>query len=353
MYSARNWRLMSVVLLCGCTAMVGSALAQSPQAAESRSGVLVVGLDQKIGASGVAGAPRQQALAIASTVRDILERNPALANPIGFSLRIHRAFGKLTDWGHFDSDLPFYAGVFGTFFPPEEKPSPTHFGNAEFGIFVNTVLQCPLTEFTPPESSNPWRLNDNMPILQGGRRTGEIHGFAIYDGQCAIVSNSKEPPFLPVTQEQYIRLEIDTLKQRMKPPADMQNSPSPEPAIRDAIASATKQISDKIAELEQSIASMDQERRNAPAAVQTAYAETKLVDINLEGAIPLSYPNPAFFNRSLPATEVQSVAVYLPFLQSGQRAAGLLSGLSDDWVSKLQTIRDGMDWSALAALLRH
>src|SRR5579863_10074975 len=109
-------------------------------------GTYVAGIDQKIGGSDLAPTQRQAALALAGTLRDILVKDRAIASPVGYSVRVNRAFGRVTDWAGFDSGLPFYAGAIGTFFAADAKPSPTHFSGPDFGIYVNTVLQCPLQE---------------------------------------------------------------------------------------------------------------------------------------------------------------------------------------------------------------
>ena len=70
-----------------------------------------------------------------------------------------------------------------------------------------------------------------------------------------------------------------------------------------------------------------------------------------DGAYPLSVPNPAFFDHSLPASTIQSVAVYVPFLQSGDKPAWIPAGLSDDWRPAGEKIRDQLDWEAIAAIV--
>ena len=271
---------------------------------------------------------------------------------MGFSVRLQRAYGKRTDWADYDSGLPYYAGVFGTLFESQAKPSPTHFGNPEFGLYANTVLQCPLQEFSPPlASGSPWKLGD-LPVLQGGRRTGEIHGYPIYDGQCVIISRSKQPAFRPLTREEYLRLETANLKAKLDKVHQQLAEPSLDPSMREAISSVEKALQEAITQHEQEVASMDAETRRTPAAVQTGYEQADLVSVETEGAVPLSVPNPAFLNRSLPASQIQVISVFLPFVQPGDRAAGLPSGLGPDWQPVLERIRDGLDWDALGALIR-
>lgn len=328
-----------------CVALVCFAQAQGA----ARTGNVVAGLDQRIGGAAVSASQRQQALTLASALRDILERDPAIATPARYSLRIHRAFGRRSDWANFDSGLPFYAGAYATFFEAQVKPSPTSFSEPDFGIYVNTVLQCPMMEFTPPGSAQPWSVAADQPVVQGGRRTGEIHGFAIYDGQCAIAGRSKEPPFLPLTHQQFLTLQIGVMKDRLKNVPSTQNA---DPAVRDAIESATRQINEAIANMQQDLARMTAAERQAPATVQTGNARADLADTGDPDAIPLSVPNPAFFDHSLPGSTIQSVAVFLPFLQPGERAAGLPSGLPDEWRPTAEKIRDGLDWEALKRLLQ-
>ena len=338
------------ILMAACLSILVSAAAaaQAPGAAPAGSGYLVLGMDQRIGGADVAPAQRQQALSIAARLREVLQRDPAVAQPAGFSVRMQRAYGRRTDWADFDSGLPYYAGIYGTFFAADVKPSPTHFGNPDFGVYANTVLQCPMQQFTSPwASGTPWSLGD-LPVLQGGRRTGEVHGYPVYDGQCVILSHSKEPAFRPLTHEEFLQLQLRDFKAKADKMHQQFSGQPLDPSVRDAIASADKVIQDEIAQLEQQISQMDPETRQAPAAVQ----EADLVSIDTEGAVPLSVPNPAFFNRSLPATQVQAIAVYLPFVQSEPRAAWLPAGLPTDWEPALQRIRDGLDWQALGALVQ-
>ncbi len=325
-------------------------------------GSFVLGIDQRIGPSEVLAAQRQAALAIAGKVRDILQQDPAVSSPIGYSVRVNPVFGKVTDWANFDSGLPFFAGAVGRFFEGAAKPSPTAFSGPEFGIYVNTVLQCPLNEFSAPGANGKhWLVNGNLPVLMGGRRTGEFRGFTVYDGQCAILGRSNLPAFVPLTREQYMGFEIAMLKEKLDD-ARKRNSVNDKswqdsgrtfpPGWREAEESAYKVLNDAIAQQEQELASMDADTRSAPAAVQTGYMEAKLVGVDEAGAILLSTPNPAFFDRSLPAATVQSIAVYVPFLESAERAAGLPSGLGPEWQPPSRNIRDQLDWAALAALVR-
>jgi hypothetical protein len=343
---SRTTTALQIALICAALAMAGQA--QPNDAADNRAGYLVLGIDQRVGGVDVDAVHRRQALAIASALRDLLQHDPAIATPRGFSARLHRAYGKRTDWGSFDSGQPFYAGVYGTLFPANVKPAPTHFSGPNFGIWANTVLACPMTEFTPFGAAQPWRLNGNLPVVQGGRRTGEIQGFEIYDGQCAIATRTKIPAFLPLTREQYATFQIAMRKDELK---KVPSAESAQGEMRDAIESGTRQLETLIAKLEQELAKMSPSERQAPVAVRLGYGETQLADVADAGAVPLSVPNPAVFDQGLQGTAIQSIAVYIPFLQPGNRATGLPPGLSVDWRAVTEKIRDGLDWAALKALL--
>ena len=316
-------------------------------------GSLVAGLDQRLG-SGDLGVPQQQAaLALANIIRTILLRDAAVSSPEGYSVRVHRAFGSRAEWGNIDSGLLFFAGAYGTFFSAEAKPSPTHFGHPEFGIYANTVLQCPLTEFSPPNGSDErWLIDGHLPVLQGGRRTGEFRGYSIYDGQCIIMTHRQERPFIPLTREQFVHLQIETLQKRIAKLRSQYSGQGLDTTVREALESISKEVNDAVTQLSQNLASMDTDSRRAPAAVRLGYAQADLVDIDDKDAVPLSIPSPDFFDRSLPSTTVQAIEVYMPFLQSGERAAGLPAGLPDDWRPAAEKIRDQLDWPALAALLK-
>lgn len=328
---------------------VSSMVAQA--AGAGQAGNSVAGLDLRIGGTDVAAPQKQAALAIAAKLKAILEENPAITHPMGYSLRIQRAYGKVTDFAHFDSGLPFYAGVFGTVFGPNVKPSATSFGNPDFGIYANTVLQCPMQEFTHPlAQGTPWRLG-NLPVVQGGRRTRETHGYAIYDGQCVIVTKSKVAPFRPLTVEEYLQLEIGNVNTRLDSLHQRYAGRKMDAGMQAAIEGADKQLQNAITQLKQQLAGMSAASRQAPAAVRTGYMEANLVSADAKDAVLLSVPNPAFLNRSLPAGEVQVLSVFLPFVQPGPRADGLPPGLGPSWEPAMGRIRDGMDWEALGGLV--
>ena len=351
---SRSGPLNAALLLLVCLSYPGVTCAYAPQVSpdDSRPGNFVTGPDEKIGGINVADPQRLAALSLAEKVRAVLSHDPGIAHPVGYSVRLQRAYGRRTDWAQFDSGLPFYAGVFGTLFAPSVKPSPTSFGNPEFGVYVNTVLQCPLNEFSPPSAhGTAWHLNGNLPVVQGGRRTGTFHGYPLYDGDCLILTHSKQPPFRPLTRADYLQLQIADLKANLDKTHQQFAGQSLTPALREAIATADQQIQGVIAQQEQELASMDSETRQAPAAVRTGYEQAELVDESAEDAVPLSVPNPAFFDRSLPPLQVQAVVLFLPFLQSDSPRAGLPAGLAPDWKPAVQQIRDGLDWAALEALL--
>ena len=340
----------SVLLILLSLSFSLSAVAQDRT--DQGAGNFALGLDQKIGRADIAGPQRQAALAMAAKLQAILTSNAAIAHPVGFSVRLQRAYGRRTDWADYDSGLSYYAGVFGTFFDAQVKPSPTHFGNPEFGVYANTVLQCPMQEFSPPlASGTPWKLGD-LPVLQGGHRTGEIRGYPIYDRQCVMISHSREPAFRPLTREEYLRLEMANLKAKLDKVHQQLAEPALDAPMRDAIASVEKALQEAVTQHEGEIASMDALTRRTPAAVRIGYEQADLVSIETEGAVPLSVPNPAFLDHSLPANQIQAISVFLPFVQSGDRAAGLPPGLGSDWRPAMERIRDGLDWDALGALIR-
>ncbi|HVN92903.1 MAG TPA: hypothetical protein VMT38_04375 [Terracidiphilus sp.] len=317
------------------------------------AGTLVSGIDQKIGGSVLAAPQRQDALVIAGKLRDILVRDQAIAKPIGDSIRVNRVYGKVTDWAEFDSGLPFFAGAAGAFFEAQEKPSPSAFKGADFGIFVNTVLQCPLNQYSPPGANGkPWMVNGNLPVIEGGRRTGDFRGYSIYDTDCVIIGRGSAPPFIPLTREQFIQLQIAGYQSRLDDMNKEYAGKTNIPAVQQAIASANQLLTDKIAQLQQQLAGMTSEDRNGPAAVNTNSEEGALAGPGEEGAMPLSVPNPAFYDHSLPATTIQSVAVYIQFLQTGPKLDYLPAGYSEDWRAANEKIRDELDWAALAALVR-
>ena len=327
------------------------ALRAEPQSG-ARPGAFVLGIDRQIGGSPVDPAQREAASALATSVLDILRRDPAVASPTGYSVRVNRATGKRTDWAHFDSGLPFYAGAFGTLFSVDARPNPGGQGAANFGIYANTVLGCPATEFQHPGSKAPWRIEDDRPVLIGERRTGELHGYPIYDRQCVVLSTRKDPPFVPLTRERFLRLRIQDLRARLASVRTQYAGQATDETVRAAIDSAVKLITEAVEEQESALAAMSDAERAAPSYVRPGDGEARLVDPDEDGAEPLTVPNPAFFDRARPPSVAQILAVYLPYVQSGPRSDVVPPDLPEEWRPAMEKIRDGLDWAALEALLR-
>ena len=337
------------VPVCLALVLVAAARAQQMDVENGPAGKLVSGIDQKMGGADVPAAQRQSALAAAAIARNILVRDRAVATPIGYSVRVNRVYGKTAEWGDFDSGLSFFAGAAGKYFEAGETPSATAFSGPEFGVYLNTILQCPLNEFSPPmRKGQPWQLDGKLTVLMGGRVTGQFRGWNIYDGQCVIFGRGSEPPFIPLTREQYLQLEIADYKERLANLKKEFAGKKLDPAVQAAVDSAYGPLNDAIAQREQQLAGMDEAERKSPAG----YDGNKLVSPDDEGASPLSVPNPKFYDRSLPATTIQSVEVHIPFLQTGDVPAWLPAGLPEDWRPASEKIRDGLDWDALAALVR-
>lgn len=131
----RTGSVIVVVLLASTSALAAQQSAGGRD--QGRLGAFVLGLDQHIGAGKALPAPlRQSALALAGTVLAIVRRDPAVSTPLGYDLRVHRAVGSTSDWGHFDSGMPFFAGAFGTFFDLGARPSRTASKGADFAVMI-------------------------------------------------------------------------------------------------------------------------------------------------------------------------------------------------------------------------
>ena len=343
---------MSSVALAFVATIAVRTAPRGAHADRRQSGTFVIGSDQLIGGQPVDAAYRPAAQTLAQTVRDIVARNSAVASPSGFSVRIHRVMGRRTDWAHFDSGLPFFAGAVGVLFSAGARPSATAWSAPNFGIYVNTVLQCPVSTFSLPNAHGAVAQVDGMPIIEGGRRTGDFRGHPVYDTDCIILTRGSRAPFIAVTRERYRRLEIDAIKGQLEEVRKQRAAQASNAALQSALQEAETEIAKLIAQRERAAAAESAADRARPAFVRPDGAESPLANPDEDGAIPLSTPNPALFDRSLPPSAVQVVSVYLPFAQSGARANGLPPDLGEEWRPIEERIRDQFDWSAIAALLQ-
>jgi hypothetical protein len=253
---------------------------------------------------------------------------------------------------------------------------------------------------------------DGGPPVIVQRATGQFHGHPVYDGNCVLLTSRSAPPVLPVTQARYLGLEIlhyrvemarhgaqhDSmtgggselqrfLRERPKREADMhatylemkksnpavaeqmldaskQAEAQQEAALRSAessgaesnlqtiMANASAMEQHRIDSLQAKLAAMSLAQRARQAmVVERASNDTSLAEDGEEGAIPLVSPNPAFFDRALGATAVQSIVVYIDGLQPTPDAD--VDTSDKDRARATARIAEGLPWGELEAMLHH
>lgn len=328
--------------------------AQEYRPDESRHGTLVVAPDERDGDGLTDLAQRRAAFALAGAVLDVFKRDPAITSPVGYTVKLHRVIGSPgTELGG-DPAMPYYAGISGAYFGyllRDGKPFPEASGMTPIDAFVNTIWACPYSENFDVEARGKPMFDGGPPILAGVRRTGEFRGHPIYNTQCVILTSRTEPPFLPVTRERYMRLEILGMRAKLdhfRKQVDYEHLDAKWRAGYDEAIKASEQI---VAAREAELARMSQQDRAAPAAMRhNGVNDSTLVSPDDQDAIPLVTTNPAFFDRSLPPSKAQVIIVNLPFLQAGAKPDRTPD--EPDRRAHGERIRDQLDWAALEAMVK-
>jgi hypothetical protein len=317
---------------------------------ESRHGTLAVGATE--GGSGLKAADRRAAAALADSLLAVFRRDPAIASPVGYMVTLHREVGSNVGRASADG-APFYAGVSGAYwgyFLVDGKPSPDASGKTPIDAYVNNLLGCPHSEdFDVEHRDKP--MPDGGPLIFAGvRQTGQLRGHPIYNGQCVVLTNRHEPPFLPVSRERYRKLEILGMRAKVDRFRQQVDYDKLDAKWRAAYDENFKESQRIIAGREAELARMSAEDRAAPAAMRhDGVDDSTLVSADDPDGIPLVTINPAFYDRSLPASAPQILVVNVPFVQPDVTP----KGTPDEPPRRThgERIRDGLDWAALEAMV--
>lgn len=325
--------------------------AQQFTADESRHGTLVIGSDDH----GVRDpAARRGATSLAEQLLDVLRRDAAIASPVGYTVTLRRVDGSRGNELGGDPAMPYYAGVSGNYWGyllKDGKPEPDASGRTPIAVYANTLWACPYDEDFSIEDRGKPMLDGGPPILAGLRRTGEMRGHPIYRGECVVITNRPEPPYLPVTRERYMRLEILGMRARVDRQRRQIDYDKLDPKWRAAYDDAFKQSDRIIAAREEELARMSPSDRALPAAVRVnGPSDSTLVGLDDPDGVPLVTTNPAFFDRSAPPSKAQVIIVDLPFLQKG--AKPISTPDEPERRAHGERIRDQLDWAALEAMVK-
>ena len=329
-------------------------LAQEYRPDESRHGALVVTADQRAGDGLAALTQRRAALDLAGAVLDVFRRDPAIASPIGYMVKLHRVVGSRGGELGGEPSMPYYAGVSGTYwgyFLADGKPDPDASGKTPISAYVNTLWACPYDEDYAIEDRDKPMRDGGPPILAGLRQTGEFRGHPVFNGQCVVITSRTGVPYLPVTRERYMRLEILGMRAKLDRFRKQIDYDHLDAQWRAAYDNSLKESERIIAGRQAALDAMSANERASPAVVRhNGPGDSTLVSPDDADAVPLVTTNPAFFDRALPASRAQVIIVNLPFLQHGVPP----QGTPDEPARRAhgEKIRDQLDWAALEQMVR-
>lgn len=159
-------------------------------------------------------AQRAAATATANRIIAILRRNPALVNPVGYSVTLRTgAYPRLPGDA---PNVPYHTIVFlrSRYFAWFDdgrggRSVDLDAVGLDMTIGVNTAGY-------PAEMENDAAEADRGPRVMGAdeggrdvyRNTGSFHGRPVYGGSCTYLTHRTAPPIVPVTKERYLNIQI-------------------------------------------------------------------------------------------------------------------------------------------------
>jgi hypothetical protein len=169
-------------------------------------------------AQGLTAAQRAQASAIANGVIILLRRDPAIANPVGYSVTVRAvAHSRLPGDA---PGIPYHVVLYGqaNYFEWHDNARGTRqvqlgSGGFDFTIAVNAVGYPAELDAADEELDHGTRV---MGADEGERDiyrvTGSFRGHPVYGGSCTYLSHRTVPPVVAVTKERYLSLELLKLR---------------------------------------------------------------------------------------------------------------------------------------------
>jgi hypothetical protein len=170
------------------------------------------------------------------------------------------------------------------------------------------------------------------------------HGFPVY-GDWVVITRTPAPIFLPVTRERYLKVVIARFDHTLtRALSHKVANPTNDPTLATALSELDRLIQERrsiLNEMKQRLASMSATERALPAYVDSTDAIERMpkFDDGPGDSHGIVYFNPALFDRALPKTAPQMIAVKIV---PGE-------GELTDIVQKLDA---AIDWNGLAALLK-
>ena len=240
----------------------------------------------------------------------------------------------------------------------------------------------------------PYAEDQNGPMYLEPVVVGELAGASVYEGGAVLLTRITRPMFLPVTKERYLRSQIEAARQGLSDYEGARAHGAPEgswadekdEAIRvfekslrgvvkrdpahadelrkdflarlDATESAKQQegayyrvdtqagiesFAKRIQRLEQELASLSPDARQAPAYIGRATDRPSLLAEPGPDARRLVTPNPDYFDRGLGRTSLQTLSISAPQLNQRRFFRSLLRIRA--------TVRDQLDYPKLQTLV--
>lgn len=273
-------RLLNTCLL----AIAGLGIARdSPAQAvtlESRSGVLTVTPDQNLGLNVASATQRRVVLAAADRILAVLRRDAALAKPLGYNVTLRRVQGmSYADGGETPiASLPPHFGVQGgtnyLVWEDDGRGGQTvgQTGGMRMRFLANAVGSG--EDVVVP-------IDKGAPVIVGMRRTGEFRDHPVYNGECVLITKHARPPFVPVTKERYLRIQILAIRADSAKDAATQRRDGDTPN-----ADAVRQHDREKADIDRATMDMVNEiKKTDPAKAQAMLEQMRKLTTDAEAAM--------------------------------------------------------------------
>lgn len=407
--SSKLGRRLRVVALLGAALCPSLAFGQASP--ETTHGKLTLWSSGIGAAEPIVGAARQKAAAAGEdALVTLLKRNPALADPIGYGVRMHRSDGETFVAKAFG--LPFTYGIeswiwyFG--WDDDGRGGRTiDMSNGKFGltVFVNAAGR-------NGEIDDTLYADHGPPFMRGYKETGRFRGHPVYDGACVFLTRNSAPPLIPVTRERYLTVKMlaarqdsarhlahqtadgatpmsDNLAQylRDKPKRDADirqvyellkksdpagaekmlaelkkadaesekqlraSAPEMDRQIREKRVEGNSAVGEALKKVQAELDALSPAERRGPAyIVDLGMNQTRLANSDDSDQVLLVQVNVAAYDKTLAPTVPQVVSVCLPGLQPDFPVPG--GNWSAQWARDAVRIRDGLDWAALEAMVK-
>jgi hypothetical protein len=270
---------------------------------------------------------------------DAVRAAPAVATPVGYDVTLRGGVGYPDERGPLRpvvSGFLFFYGTDDAGHVVRDGEGPT------FGIEANRPLTCAFRDLSDPFVELP----DGRQVFGEPVQVGTDHGYPVYDhpesGSCTLVSAISRPLWLPVTQRQVLNVLLGRFR-AMRDEARRQLAAHPG---ADAARALLQPLEDQVRGMEQEIASLAPSELDGPAYLSSSGERaSRLSSHPAPDAVALVTPNPAYLDASAPLDRVQTLSVSVQ-MSPGYRF------YSEQRAAAFRAIHDGMDWTALQALVR-